>query len=142
MYIVELNSSSNIVSSVDIVFPNFHSGFRCASHSADGTLKRLAKSQTMSVEKVTLLYTTLRSVTKHFEMSPKSKEILDKCFEILDMSSISVISWCGTRMAHFLDACEVMGKILPALYDTMYTCGIKPEERDRFLSTTFTLFIC
>ena len=33
-------------------------------------------------------------------------------------------------MEHFLKACKVFDDILPAVYDTMYTKGIRADERD------------
>ena len=71
---------------------------------ADGTLKRLARSKTMNVEEVTTFYECIRSIIKHFQCSVKDKEILDTCLGILELGKMH-LSWCGTRMAHFLDAC-------------------------------------
>ena len=53
-------------------------------------------------------------------------------------------SFCGTRMAHFLDTCEVFVKILPAVYDSMYTLGIKAEERDKLFTAenVFMIYLC
>ena len=37
-------------------------------------------------------------------------------------------------MGHFLDACKRTCKMLPALYDCLYTTGAKKEERDMLFS--------
>ena len=85
--------------------------FRCASHTSDGTLKRLARSKTMSVPEVVELYESMRPVVKHFSYSVKDKELLDCAMEILDMTPFHLLSWCGTRMAHFLDASVQTNKV-------------------------------
>ena len=114
--------------------------YRCAAHSADGTLKRLTKSKTMNVEEVTVLYECLRTVVKHFECSIKNKEVLHECMEILDMSPLHLISWCQTRMAHFFKSCCVVNESMPAIYDVMYTKGIRIDERD-LLFTANNIYI-
>ena len=79
--------------------------FRCSSHATDGSLKRIAKSESMSVEEVKSLYLSLRSVVKHFHCSVKSKELLDKALEMVEIEKgIHLISWCSTRIGHFLTA--------------------------------------
>ena len=57
----------------------------------------------MNVEETTF-YECIRSIIKHFQCSVKDKEILDTCLGILELGKMH-LSWCGTRMAHFLDAC-------------------------------------
>ena len=69
-------------------------------------------------------------VIKHFEASIKNKEILDQALENLQLSKIHLISWCQTRMGHFLKACSVANDALPAIYDVMATCNIRQDERD------------
>ena len=56
------------------------------------------------------------------------------------MSHVNLISWCQTRMAHFLSACNLINGILPALYDAMYTKKIQTDERDQFF-TAVNIFI-
>ena len=94
----------------------------------------------MCVEEVKTLYSTLRTVIKHFELSVKNKEKLDECMEILGMTPIHLLSWCSTRMAHFLEACVRFNKMLVPVYDAMFTLNIKKEERDA-LFTVKNLFI-
>ena len=84
----------------------------------------------MNVAKVSMLYECLRTVVKHFESSIKNKELLDEAMEILELQPLHLISWCETRMGHFLKACKVFDEMLPAVYDTMYTKGIRADERD------------
>ena len=84
----------------------------------------------MSVPEVVAAYEALRPIIKHFELSTKSKEQLDACIKILNLRQIHLISWSGTRMAHFVSACSQFVKLLPAVYDTMYSTNIKKEERD------------
>ena len=78
--------------------------FRCSAHAADGTLIRLARSE-MCVEEVKSLYNCMKPVVKHFQHSSKSKECLDSAMAMLDLSPIHLMSWCATRMAHFIEAC-------------------------------------
>ena len=40
--------------------------FRCSAHSVDGCWKRIAHSETMSVNEVKTLYESLKLVVKHF----------------------------------------------------------------------------
>ena len=67
-------------------------------------MKRMPTSKTMSVPEVVVAYESLRPVIKHFEPSTKSKEKLDEAIAILDLQQIKLISWGGTRMAHFVTA--------------------------------------
>ena len=114
--------------------------YRCSAHMSAGTAKRLATSKTMGVPEVSALYECLRTVIKHFECSVKNKELLDECMELLELTPLHLISWCQTRMAHFLKSCNVFEEMLPAVYDVMYTRGIRFDERDR-LFTASNIFI-
>ena len=107
--------------------------FRCSAHGASGSIKRMTTSKTMNVPEVTTLYECLRTVIKHFECSVKNKETLDS-MEILGMTPLHLLSWCRTRMAHFLNSCKVFDDMLAAVYDTMYTRGIRVDERDLLFS--------
>ena len=108
--------------------------FRCSAHAASGSIKCLATSKTMNVPEVTTLYECLRTVIKHFESSVKNKETLDQYMKILKMTPLHLISWCQTRMAHFLKSCHVFDGMLAAVYDVMYTKGICVDERDLLFS--------
>ena len=86
--------------------------FRCASHSSDGTLKRIARSKTMCVDEMVELYAlSMSPVVKHFSYSAKNGETLDRAMELLEMTPLHLLSWCGTRMAHFLDASLQINKV-------------------------------
>ena len=108
---------------------------RCSAHAADGSLKRIARSKTMSVDQVVSLYEALRSVVAHFENSSKSKEQLNEAISILELhKGVHMMSWCATRMGHFLTACVKFNELLVAVYNTMYTSDLKKEERDCLFS--------
>ena len=94
----------------------------------------------MNVPEVTTLYECLRTVIKHFECSIKNIELLDDSMEILELSPLHLLSWCQTRMSHFLKSCEVFDSMLPAVYDAMYMKGIRIDERD-LLFTALNIFI-
>ena len=96
-------------------------------HVLSGVIKRLAPHKTMNVAEVSTLYECLRTVIKHFESSIKNKELLDEAMEILKLQLLHLTSSCQTR--HFLKACKVLDDMLPALYDTMQTEGIRVDER-------------
>ena len=110
--------------------------FRCSSHIASGCIKRMATSKTMNVPEVFALYPVMRTITKHFEASIKNKERLDECMKVLELTPLHLISWCQTRMAHFLTACTVFDANLPALYDAMSTLNIRVEEREQLFTAT------
>ena len=78
----------------------------------------------------------LRVIVCHFETSVKNKELLDECLEVLELTPLHLISWCQTRMLHFLKACSICYAMLPALYDVMYTRGIRVDDRDTLFSAT------
>ena len=108
-------------------------GFRCAAYAAHSSLKRIAKSEAIGVEKAKSFYNTLRSVVHFFQYSVRGKEALDQAIEIVEMrKGVHLISWCATRMTHLLPACEKANDLLVPLYNTIDSCNIKQEERDRF----------
>ena len=52
-------------------------------------------------------YLGLRRVVKHFDCSIKCIELFDKALEMVEMEKdIHLISFCATRMGHFLTACD------------------------------------
>ena len=79
--------------------------YRCAAHSSQRTLKRSARSKTICIAEVVESYESLFAVVKHFSHSTEDKEALNTSMELLDMTPKHLLSWCGKRMAHFLDAC-------------------------------------
>ena len=51
--------------------------------------------------------------------------------EILELQSLHPLSWCQPRMRHFMGHFKVLkNEMLPTVYDTMFTKGIRVEERD------------
>ena len=94
-------------------------------------------------QQVTRLYNTIQSVIQHFETIVKNKETLNKCLSILELSPLKFLSWCGTWMAHFLDACEFFSKMLPAIHNAMFTHNIKKEECNKLFTVEkfYTLFL-
>ena len=103
--------------------------FCCSAHSVDGCWKRIARCETMSVNEVKTLYESLKLVVKHFKFSSKSKELLDNCMAALEMShGIHLMTWCATRMAHFLEACKRFDELLIPVYNAMVTMYLKQEE--------------
>ena len=62
-------------------------------------------------------------------MSTKTKQKLNEALAILQMNQLKLLSWGGTRMAHFATACKQFTKLLPAVYNCMYSTDIKKEER-------------
>ena len=87
--------------------------FRCAFHISGGVIKRATTSKTINVPELTVLYETIRTVVKHFEGSIKNQEILEQAMENLELSPIHLISWCQTRMGHFLVASNLFDENLP-----------------------------
>ena len=63
-------------------------------------------------------------------MSTKSKEKLNEALVILEMNQLKLLLWGGTSMAHFVTACKQFTKLLPAVYNCMYSTDIKKEEGD------------
>ena len=85
---------------------------------------------------VTVLYDHLKTVVTHFQLSNRSKEQLDAAMSILEMTKgVYLISWYATRMAHFLTACGKFNDLLVPIYTTMYTSGLKKEDRDALFTT-------
>ena len=91
----------------------------------------------MNVEKVTTFYECIRSIIKHFQCSVKDKEILDTCLGILELGKMHLLSWCGTRMAHSLDACHVLENMIVALHDAQ---SIQKEEGIHFFHLKIVLY--
>ena len=93
-------------------------------------------SETMNADKVMTFYECIRTIIKHFQCSVKDTEILDTFVAILELGERHLISWCATRMAHFLEACDVLNSIIVALYHAMYQKGRTRFQKGR---TKFTI---
>ena len=112
---------------------------RCSSHSCDGTLKRIATSKTMNVAEVVSCYEALRAVIQHFKQSIKDKDVLEESMKILNMTPVRLWTWGGTRMGHFLTACQKTYKNLIPVYNALYSISLK-ETKHR--DTIFSPKIC
>ena len=44
---------------------------------------------------------------------------------------IHLMTWCATRMAHFLEACKRFDELLIPVYNAMVTMDLKQEEQDK-----------
>ena len=95
----------------------------------------------MSDPNAVLLYNNLRTVLKHFSMSPKSTELLNKTLAALEQNDIHMLVWGGTRMAGFLDACKQASSILVPFLDTLIAGNTRKDESAYLLSAKglFTL---
>ena len=101
---------------------------RCASHASAGTIRRLCTSENKSQIDAKNLYENLRSLLKHFAMSPKSSELLQNALNTMDMHNIHLLNWGSTRMAGFLDASVQASKIIVPFLDTIIAGNIRPDE--------------
>ena len=45
------------------------------------------------------------------------------------MTPIYLIWWCGTKMAHYLEACVVFNKLIFQVHDKLFAVNICKEER-------------
>ena len=108
---------------------------RCGSHAADGSIKRMAKSQTYCVEEVKVLAEFFAKILRHFQLSGKSTCLLNNALSALDMKPIHMMTWCPTRMSNLLTCASQVakGNLLP-LCDVMASCNVKPDERDYLMS--------
>ena len=75
---------------------------RCSSHAADGSVKRMSKSQTYSVEEVKVFVEHYRPILRHYQMSGKSTCILNDALQAMDMNQVHLMTWCPTRNLHVL----------------------------------------
>ena len=114
---------------------------RCSSHTADGTLKRLAKSKTMNIPEVTTLYDALRSVMSHIVCSPKSTSLLKDSIAALDLPEVHILNWCSTRMGGFLKCCEKFSSLIVALYDTLVSAKVKEDQTAVLMTPVSTYLI-
>ena len=120
---VSTNLKAGRIISEDMGWPI--SSNRCASHSCDGTLKRIVTSKTMNVAEVVSCYEALRFVIQHFKQSIKDKDILEESMKILNMTPVRLWTWGGTRMGHFLTACHKTYKNLIPVYNALYSISLK-----------------
>ena len=100
----------------------------CSSHAASGTIRRTCTSVTMSDPDASTLYNALRKVLKHFSLSAKSTELLNRALDALEQNNVHMLVWGGTRMAGFLDGCKQSSSILVPFLDTLIVGQIRDEE--------------
>ena len=105
-----------------------------SAHICDETVERLARLKTVSAVKIKECYESLFSIVKNFSYSIKIKESLDQAMKMLQMTPFHLLSWCATRMCHFLDACVICDDSLVPLYNTLVPCNVNTESRNRFFS--------
>ena len=107
---------------------------RCSSHAADGSVKRMSKSQTYSVEEVKVFVEHYRPILRHYQMSSRSTCILNNALQAMDMKQVHLMTWCPTRMSNLLTCAVQTVKNLFPLCDVLVTCDIKVDDRDYFMS--------
>ena len=74
---------------------------------------------TMNDPEAVRVYNALRKILKHFSVSPKSTELLNKALDVIEQHNIHMLVWGGTRMAGFLDGCKQSSSILVPFFDTL-----------------------
>ena len=119
-----------LVNKIGILSP----GTRCSAHAAHGSERRLAISETMSVQEVVEYATNLRSVLKHFKNSGKSLCLLNDALKLLEMKQMKALVWCPTRMGYILTSSKKYTELLVPLADVLASCDIKKENASYFLS--------
>ena len=75
---------------------------RCSAHSEDGTLKKMAKSQSYSVPEGKEFQTYFRILLYHFQLSGKSTHQLNEALRNLEIKKIHIVIWCPTCMLYLL----------------------------------------
>ena len=75
---------------------------RCQSHSADGSIKRMATSKTMCVPLVVNMAKNLKILLKHFINSPLHTGVLKEAMRALEMMPLHILNWASTRMSSLL----------------------------------------
>ena len=107
---------------------------RCAAHAGDGSIKRMSKSETYSVEEVKTFVEHLRPILRHYQLSGKSTSILNAALEAMDMKPVHMMTWCPTRMSNLLTSSAQTVENLFPICDTLASCDIKVENREYFMS--------
>ena len=102
---------------------------RCYVHAGDGSLKRMAKSQTYSVPEVKEFETYLRIFLHHFQLSGKSTHLLNEAPSNLEIKKIHKVTWYPPCMSYFLSACKLTVDNLIAICGILVSADIKKEER-------------
>ena len=124
-----VSAGAKMLSHIGIVSPNM----QCATHTADGSLKRMANPKSMNVAEVIEFLPYFRKVIKHFKLSGKSTCSLNEALEVMGMKKVHMASFCPTRMSYLLSACAQAVSLLVPLCNVLVSLDLK-EHRDYFLS--------
>ena len=85
----------------------------------------------MSVVEIKECYEVLSPIVKNFSYSMQNKESLDQAMKMLQMTPFHLLSWCATCICHFLDYCVICDDSLVSLYNTLVSCSVNTEARDK-----------
>ena len=107
--------------------------YQCSAHTCDGTVKRPARSKAMSVAEIKQCYESLSPTVKNFSLAWKTKKAWIKQRKCCKWH-FHLLSWCATHMCHFLDACVICDDSLVPLQNTLMSCSVNTEARDRFFT--------
>ena len=83
----------------------------------------------MSIVEIMEYYESLSPTVKNFSHSMKNKETLDQAMKMLQITPFYLLSWCATRMCHFLDSCVIGDDSVVLLYNTLVSCNFSTEAR-------------
>ena len=89
----------------------------------------MPKSQTYSVPEIKEFQTYRRILLRHFQLSGKSTQLLNKAITNLEMKKVHMLSWYLTRMSYLFSTCKLTVDKLIALYNVLVSADIKKEER-------------
>ena len=82
--------------------------YQCSAHICDGTVKRLARSKTMSAVEIKECYESLSPTVKNFSCSMKNKESLDQAMKMLQMTPFHLFSWCAMCNLYATHLCHAV----------------------------------
>ena len=72
----------------------------CSPHATSGTIQGTCTSATMNDPEAVRVYTALRKILKHFSLSAKSTELLNKALDTLEQHNIHMLVWLQTVIKH------------------------------------------
>ena len=113
---------------------------RCSVHAGDGSLKRMATSETMCVEEVKVFAGSIIVLLRHFQLSGKSSELLREALSNLELKELHMVTWCPTRMSYMLSASKLTVKNLVGISDVLASADIK-EERSSIMTPEFMIIL-
>ena len=94
----------------------------------------MANSKTMNFPDLSEFIPTLQAILRHFQLSGKSTALLNKALEMMDITTIHMMTYCPTQMSYLLTASTQIVNLLVPLCDALATANIKKEERSLFMS--------